>query len=94
VDFQQFRLPTGAPLYVDFKSIPYLDIDVLEWRQRIDQAETIQRELRADHAEAARELLREEGVTHLVWPAREKLNEGFQIVFEDDNYRVYRLVMP
>jgi hypothetical protein len=94
VDLQRFRLPTGAPLYVDFKSIPYLDIDVLEWRQRIDQAEQIQKDLRTRHAEAALALLREEGVTHLVWPAGEIVGPGFEMVYEDESYRVYRLPPP
>ncbi len=28
IDLQSFRLVTGAPLYVDFKSIPYRDDEV------------------------------------------------------------------
>ncbi len=37
-DLQQFRLDTGAPAFVDIKSIPYLDIEVMEWftRMRIE----------------------------------------------------------
>ena len=31
-DLQQFRLHTGAPIYVDFKAIPYKDVEVIEWR--------------------------------------------------------------
>ena len=33
---QDFRLETGAPAYIEFKSIPYKDVDVLEWRRRVD----------------------------------------------------------
>lgn len=32
---QRFRLETGAPAFVDFKSIPYRDTEVLEWRERL-----------------------------------------------------------
>jgi len=32
---QEFRLATGAPALADFKSIPYRDVDVLEWGERI-----------------------------------------------------------
>lgn len=93
VDLQRFRLPTGAPLYVDFKSIPYQDIDVLEWNQRISWAEEIQNELREGREEKAIALLHREGVTHLVWPAKEsKLAEGVEMTYEDGYYRVYRLV--
>jgi hypothetical protein len=42
-DFQQFRLTTGARMFVDFKSIPYKDIEVIEWHRRLQVAEAIQR---------------------------------------------------
>jgi hypothetical protein len=93
VDLQRFRLPTGAPLYVDFKSIPYLDIDVLEWSQRIFRAEEIQNELRAGRDEKAIALLRREGVTHLIWPAGQGVGEGVEMMYEDGYYRVYRVVV-
>jgi hypothetical protein len=32
---QRFRLETGAPAFVDFKSIPYRDTEVLEWNERL-----------------------------------------------------------
>ncbi len=35
---EQFRLATGAPIYVDRKSIPYLDSEVVEWNQRLNKA--------------------------------------------------------
>jgi hypothetical protein len=92
VDFQRFRLPTGAPLYVDFKSVPYADLDVIEWRQRIGLAEDVQRELEARREVRALELLRGQGVTHLVWPAsQELLDARWEKVYEDSSYRVYRL---
>src|SRR5262249_57776904 len=28
IELQGFRLRTGAPIYIDFKSIPYRDVDV------------------------------------------------------------------
>jgi hypothetical protein len=31
-DLQSFRLATGVPIFVDFKSIPYKDGEVLQWR--------------------------------------------------------------
>ncbi|MGL4421683.1 MAG: DUF6798 domain-containing protein, partial [Gemmataceae bacterium] len=38
-ELQRFRLATGAPLFIDFKSIPYRDDEVLEWHRRISQCE-------------------------------------------------------
>jgi hypothetical protein len=94
VDMQRFRLATGAPLYVDFKSIPYADLDVLEWRRRINLAEWIgwfQQESEWGQRKALR-LLHDEGVTHLVWPASQELTDpGWERMYEDRFYRVYRM---
>ena len=35
VDLQSFRLYTGAAIFVDFKSVPYQDEEVLEWHRRV-----------------------------------------------------------
>src|SRR5205823_2450629 len=39
VDLQRFRLATGAAIYVDFKSVPYRDAEVIEWLARVRQGE-------------------------------------------------------
>lgn len=41
---QQFRLATGAPIVADFKSIPYRDVDVLEWSERLRLVDFVYRE--------------------------------------------------
>jgi hypothetical protein len=46
VNLQRFRLYTGAPIYVDFKSVPYKDSEVIEWHTRFRQAENWQRQLK------------------------------------------------
>lgn len=38
VDFEDFRISTGLPLFVDWKSHPYRDTEVIEWKSRIDIA--------------------------------------------------------
>jgi hypothetical protein len=97
VDLQGFRLATGAPIYVDFKAIPYKDADVIEWRERIRVAQTVQELLAAGclYHPAALALLREKGVTHLVLPASAgPLAWGYEPDFEDRYYRVYSLRAP
>lgn len=39
IKLQDFRLAAGAPVFVDFKSIPYRDSDVLEWYRRVKLAD-------------------------------------------------------
>jgi hypothetical protein len=93
VDLQGFRLPTAAPVFVDFKSIPYADVDVLEWHRRIGLALEIQDHLRHHREEKALALLRREGITHLLWPAGREPIGAWESLYEDEYYRVYRLPM-
>ena len=65
VKMQDFRLETGAPIWVDFKSIPYKDTELLEWHRRLRLAEKFY-----DNADCnlLAKLVRDEHITHVVWP--------------------------
>ena len=39
LDFEQFRIKSGRPIFVDWKSHPFKDIEVIEWKRRIEVAE-------------------------------------------------------
>src|SRR5439155_14439100 len=92
VDLQRFRLYTGAPIFVDFKSIPYKDTEVIEWRRRIGVAEDIQRQPREGDRAAALAQARAEGITHLIVPAEVTLPDaGLDETYADAYYHVYRL---
>jgi hypothetical protein len=96
IDLQRFRLHAQAPIYIDFKSIPYKDREVKEWRQRIIDAEVVQEWLRKDKvgASIALQILGNKGVTHLVLPAGQPLrSDEVAVVYEDEHYRVYRLLI-
>ncbi|MCI0641414.1 MAG: hypothetical protein L0Y72_08665 [Gemmataceae bacterium] len=67
-EFQRFRLYTGVPIFVDFKSIPYLDREVLEWHRRVHVNEVFYQKLRDGKSEVV-DHLRSHGVTHVIWPA-------------------------
>jgi hypothetical protein len=64
---QDFRLRTGAPIVVDSKAIPYRDVEVIEWFDRLRLARLIYR----DRPEAAGcghfgEAAQDYGATHAV----------------------------
>jgi hypothetical protein len=87
VDLQRFRLATGAAAYVDFKSIPYADSEVLEWFRRMNKAEAWYEAGDWRHDELARE-----GITHVIVPADRPRPPGrFKLQFEDANYLLYRI---
>jgi Domain of unknown function (DUF6798) len=90
VDLQQFRLFTGAPLYVDFKSIPYKDVEVLEWYRRIRQVEDWYKQ--PTWGPQTRDELARAGITHvLVTADRHLAGPALEQVYADETYRVYRV---
>ncbi len=92
VDLQRFRLVTGVPIFVDFKSIPYKDVEVLEWYARLRWSEDLLKRIRMGEVHDALAELRDRGITHLVLRAEQELeSDGLEIVHEDAAYRVYRL---
>lgn len=92
-DLQRFRLATGVPIFIDFKSIPYKDVEVLEWQARIQLNRQLYDYLRANElAKLHRECARHQ-ITHIV--TRDDCDLGgslFHLHHEDPRYRVYRLV--
>jgi hypothetical protein len=92
LDFQRFRLWTGAPVYVDFKAIPYKDVEVIEWRDRIRFAENAVEKLRLGGADAIVDDLRRRGITQVVLPAGRELHDArLSKVYDDSNYQIYRI---
>jgi hypothetical protein len=93
LDMQDFRLETGAPAYVEFKSIPYKDVEVLEWYRRVKAAGNL---YRAPHRKTGCRMLAvlySEGVTNVVLPVDHKAKKCSNLVnqYTDENYQVYRL---
>lgn len=93
VKMQDFRLETGAPAFVDFKSIPYKDTDVLEWYRR---------ERLGDRFYANRdcalldELVSDEGITHIVLEAESQQPNcsGFEAIYQDEQYILWETKSP
>jgi len=66
---QDFRLASGLPQYVSFKTHPYVGTEVHEWYRRITVARRIQRRP-SESCGLVRAEARRSGVTHVVWPAK------------------------
>lgn len=87
---QDFRLATGSPVYIDFKSIPYQDQDVLEWYRRVQTAD---RFYKTGDCALLAELANKEGVTHVVLN-KEQFGFACPILHEeyrDQNHALYVL---
>jgi hypothetical protein len=91
---QRFRIVTGTPIYVDFKSIPYRDTDVMEWHERLRWAKNVYTEQQWNEQKTLKEFA-ERGITHVVTTRKQKITgSAWERVFEDPNYGVYILSIP
>lgn len=92
--WEGFRLATGAPIYVDLKTHPLRDGDVLEWWGRVQRA----RRLYAAGFPACsgiRELSRTAGVTAVVVSSRARPAagcSGLELVRRGAEWSVYRIL--
>src|SRR5262245_35095556 len=90
VDLQRFRLYTGAPIFVDFKSIPYQDQEVIDWWGRVGLAEELYRQ--PDWSAAGvRRVLAAARITHVVAPAHKPLPGAGEVVYRDGYYILDRV---
>jgi hypothetical protein len=90
-------MATGMPALVDRKSIPYLDVEVVEWSERLRLVDWVYRDHPADVNCALLDQLAERyGVTHIV------LDEDLldlacpqsREVYRDSHYAVHELIVP
>lgn len=89
VDLQRFRLLTGAPIFVDFKAIPYKDTEVKEWKRRMDLVQQWYGDWGRD---GVREELLREGITHVVTPRGQPIEQPWlEMISKDDAYIIYRV---
>ena len=91
VDLQRFRLSTGAPIYIDYKAVPYAPEEVVEWLRRVDQCERWYKERDWDKTGIIDEVIAA-GITHVVAAAdKDVRSTRLELVYSDDSYRVYRV---
>jgi hypothetical protein len=75
--FDRFRLVTGVPILVNWKTHPYRDVEIIEWHRRIEAVEKFYASTSADDACATlRGLAATFGVTHAVIPDAHPLDTG------------------
>jgi hypothetical protein len=90
-DLKRFRLETGARTFVDWKSHPYRDRDVVEWYNRIQAARAVETATGEQLCERMATLAETEHVTHFVFPAWRHLRcPGLTSSYRDARYAIYR----
>lgn len=93
VKMQDFRLATGAPVFIEFKSIPYQEADVLEWYRRIQAADDFYKRPTCDRLAG---LSAREGITHAVLEEDStRLDCPFiRELYLDSSYRLVEINSP
>ncbi len=85
-----FRLATGVPQYVSFKTHPYRDQEVREWWRRVEVARRVQRAPEKNCARLQEEHKRTR-VSHVLWPADQVAQAPCP--FLEEAYRDRRVVL-
>jgi hypothetical protein len=92
IEMQPFRLKTGTPIFVDYKSIPYKDTEVREWYDRLHLSLRVHASKGRDFHKALEAVQARSPITHIVAPASQSFDAaGLEMVHEDAHYRVYRI---
>jgi hypothetical protein len=91
IDMEVFRLRTGVPILVDWKTHPYRDTEVIEWYQRLRIADRFYRSGRDSALQILSEIYDEYGVTHVVLRTDSDKMTGIlrRPIYGDDKYVVY-----
>lgn len=90
-EFNHFRLEAGVPILVNWKSHPYLDIEVIEWHARVLAADAFYRAREeADRNQAAQRLIDGYGVSHIVMFREHDISlPGLVQIYEDSHFAIY-----
>lgn len=92
VDMQRFRLYTQAPLFVDFKSIPYKDADVLEWHRRLVLARNWQKRMADNFSPELIQELHENKINHIITNSKTELPlTGLELKYSDEYFKLWKI---
>ena len=69
--FDDFRLYTGAPIFINMKSHPYKDFEVLEWYNRILRADQFYKSDGIEKCNQLMSLVEDYGITQVVFKSKE-----------------------
>jgi len=91
VEMQKFRLYSGAAVFVDWKTHPYKDKEILEWHQRLKIAERIYKGKEIISDAAWNKIIEEKGISYIVFPSERKqeASEKWEELYSDDDYSLF-----
>ena len=97
-DLNDFRLYTGAPIVINWKSHPYKDIELLEWNERVQSAQryyVLHQQADSLACEMLYEITQEYQITHAVFKNRsiQPVCDFMSEVYSQKSYSIYSLTL-
>jgi hypothetical protein len=89
--FDEFRLFTGAPVFINWKTHPYRDFEVMEWYNRNQLAKDYYTNDQAAACETLKTITSKYKLTHVVVDLDQSyaVCDGMQETYRDKHYAVY-----
>ena len=91
--FDEFRLYTGAPVFINWKSHPYQDFEVVEWYNRNQLAEKFYNSESPTACSVLQELSSNYQITHVILDLEQPAPacDDLQETYRDERYAVYAI---
>lgn len=94
-EFMFFRLQTTAPIYVDWKSHPFGDKDIVEWYRRYQEAQSLYEPYTTMNCDLIKKLKTKYHLTRMVlWkdnPTNDPVCPGMQFMYGNEMYSIVGL---
>ncbi len=92
-EMEGFRLYAGASVVIDFESIPYKDVEVLEWYGRIQSIDLLYGLEGGSYCGVLRSLAERYRASHIVVKTlpQQQICKFMELSYKDNAYSIYRL---
>lgn len=89
----QFRLYTGVPIFINLKSHPYKDVEVIEWYNRVQSAQAFYEAENTQKCNLLKKLSTDYQITNVVLEKKHFATscDFLETLYQDKRYRVDRI---
>jgi hypothetical protein len=91
--FEDFRLGTETPILIDWKSHPWNSVEILEWYQRVNDADAFYAEESKNACQVLPDIVTTYQITNILTYADQPLGcTGLEEIYADSEYIVYQII--
>lgn len=95
-DFDDFRIYTGVPIYINWKSHPYKDTELVEWYRRVQAASDFYEADPRNQCQMLVDFHQQAGVTQVIFSNKTDslACEFTQEIYREQNFAIYSIDLP